>query len=930
MAFKTKTVSPRKGLTPQPLFKPKPPDVVVVEGDFTGRWKRSLTDRQKDLLKRAGGELDEEALVAKGLTRNEAAEVLRLSREKQAALRQDFFLGSPGGPNDKSITEEQKAKSAREKREMFFEGDAPGDEEPSDESQGIAFENLSPSARVEPEQDAEEAGTGRPITPSEKVQPKAKRGLAAPPSPYATEVGETILDKPDNSAPPAQEAQRDDNGRFTAPDVRRQLFPSGTPTTEAREAAIKGETLPGGITQKILSQEEKQDVREAESAYETRRKTLAVQYAREKQTAQRAGLELTETEEQFVTRALGEKDRFISDDLTEKRVARASAPTNVDTVRDVVLDLLPVVGTVRAGQFLAENYEAMTPGERAISAGLVGLSVAGDVLFFVPAIKVGVTALRGGTVVARTTAATAERFAVEAARPGVRTVAIAAVRTEKEIEEATKAARALRPIKTVRAVNVETQATKAGIDDAIETGRIVAQESGRKPTLVINVERGITKAQTKEIAEVVDRQPVFRSVIIRSSESAALSDKATRDVAEALAKAQLGSGATAKDVAQQAARIEGTLKGTSGKGKVFQGEKAGERLAKAIGQEGAKSPSTRARPQLKVRAEHQIRQPAKRITRTKKEVMWEPEGPFGSFKGGDGGIAVKAPPRGGTSTTRLGTKAARPSGLIVAVSGTGVSIGAAARVLLPEPTGQPTKTPGRGPSITPTTGPGLRPGRGPGGGIQPTPAPPKTRPATRPGEKPQTKTRQEPGGEPSIRPGIKPTVTTDKEPSITPGGAPGVETGVTTRITPSVEPGTRAATAAALRAQPATETKTETKTKTKTKGVARIATRFRLPSGATLEPGEYPRVVEITSGVSTQRIDLDTGQRRFTATPKGQETDPLRPSFRVVSTDDTPPVARRLRMGVVDLVISPVAVDVLPRKDVADQGRLRARLRAKM
>ena len=103
---------------------------------------------------------------------------------------------------------------------------------------------------------------------------------------------------------------------------------------------------------------------------------------------------------------------------------------------------------------------------------------------------------------------------------------------------------------------------------------------------------------------------------------------------------------------------------------------------------------------------------------------------------------------------------------------------------------------------------------------------------------------------------------------------------------------------------------------------------FKLPDGTTLEPGVYPRVIRLTSGISQQTIDLDTGIRTYGRTPPGLETSPLRPSFRVLRTGRTAPPMRTFGMGVVELVVTGQGVSVKKAKRRQQQFKnpLRARL----
>ena len=106
--------------------------------------------------------------------------------------------------------------------------------------------------------------------------------------------------------------------------------------------------------------------------------------------------------------------------------------------------------------------------------------------------------------------------------------------------------------------------------------------------------------------------------------------------------------------------------------------------------------------------------------------------------------------------------------------------------------------------------------------------------------------------------------------------------------------------------------------------------RFQLPTGEKLPPGQFPRVVEIITGFTRKVIDLDTGVIRDYAMPKGQYSNPLRPSFRVITTDATKPKRRTFKMGVVALEVTGERVEVRSLRAKLRPTRLKARLRARM
>jgi hypothetical protein len=64
--------------------------------------------------------------------------------------------------------------------------------------------------------------------------------------------------------------------------------------------------------------------------------------------------------------------------------------------------------------------------------------------------------------------------------------------------------------------------------------------------------------------------------------------------------------------------------------------------------------------------------------------------------------------------------------------------------------------------------------------------------------------------------------------------------------------------------------------------------------------------VEVQTGFTIRRVDLDTGrmQTRLAKDP----TLPARRTFKVITTDASAPKKRRIEMGIVDLLVSPIGV----------------------
>lgn len=132
-------------------------------------------------------------------------------------------------------------------------------------------------------------------------------------------------------------------------------------------------------------------------------------------------------------------------------------------------------------------------------------------------------------------------------------------------------------------------------------------------------------------------------------------------------------------------------------------------------------------------------------------------------------------------------------------------------------------------------------------------------------------------------------------------------------------------------AEPATRGEVSTKTDVQARRAeeTRLRSRISLAGGerrvpftidlpgrpiTALPAGRYPRVVAWKQGLVEWTVDLDTGSR----TTRAVRT-PGRPArtFRVIRTDATPPSARKLRMGIVDLNIEPGGLKFSARQKAA-------------
>ena len=105
---------------------------------------------------------------------------------------------------------------------------------------------------------------------------------------------------------------------------------------------------------------------------------------------------------------------------------------------------------------------------------------------------------------------------------------------------------------------------------------------------------------------------------------------------------------------------------------------------------------------------------------------------------------------------------------------------------------------------------------------------------------------------------------------------------------------------------------------------------FEMPSGDALPAGEFPRRVEVIAGFNRKVIDLYTGEVEDYLMPKGQFTNPLKPSFKVLSTGSSRPKRRTLNLGTLQLTVSGSGVEVSPLHAGMRGSGLRSRLRPRM
>ncbi len=93
--------------------------------------------------------------------------------------------------------------------------------------------------------------------------------------------------------------------------------------------------------------------------------------------------------------------------------------------------------------------------------------------------------------------------------------------------------------------------------------------------------------------------------------------------------------------------------------------------------------------------------------------------------------------------------------------------------------------------------------------------------------------------------------------------------------------------------------------------------RFSVPGGRTLNPGEFPEVVEWPQGEVTVRFDLRTGKASYTDRKPNKRSP--EDGFRIVTKGKNAPATRTFNMGIVDVVITQDGLDFVaagkPLKD---------------
>lgn len=180
---------------------------------------------------------------------------------------------------------------------------------------------------------------------------------------------------------------------------------------------------------------------------------------------------------------------------------------------------------------------------------------------------------------------------------------------------------------------------------------------------------------------------------------------------------------------------------------------------------------------------------------------------------------------------------------------------------------------------------------------------PKVLPKTRisPLVKPSPATQPQPARVPKPSPTAvpKPSPVADPKPAPAPKATPTPTGKPVPKPTPTTKP--------VLRRPPASR---PVKTTVKPPPGRKITRKFRLPGrdGAPkLRPGTFPRIVTWRQGFVRIKLDIDTGEKKFTRT---KEETPLTPaqSFRVVTTDRTRPKPQSFRQGVVRIDVRPNSI----------------------
>ena len=206
--------------------------------------------------------------------------------------------------------------------------------------------------------------------------------------------------------------------------------------------------------------------------------------------------------------------------LAEEAAIRATEPTRLQQLRDLALGLTPVVGTYIAAKDLAANWNELSLTQKLAGAGLVGASVAGDVLIVVPGAALATRALRGARVSQTVTTDSVEAF-VEAAVRGntrlgplgktdvgtVRTVQFDAAGSAADLKRIQEAVDGVKDAKNVKGLQVTTVPTTKGLEQAADTALEVSKVTGRKKptTVVIEVEGPLTGGDAARLAKTWDK-----------------------------------------------------------------------------------------------------------------------------------------------------------------------------------------------------------------------------------------------------------------------------------------------------------------------------------------------------------------------------------------------------------------------------------------
>ncbi len=438
-------------------------------------------------------------------------------------------------------------------------------------------------------------------------------------------------------------------------------------------------------------------------------------------------------------------------------------PEKDQAVIDMIVGMIPVVGTGIAAAGLTQGWGKMTPFQRAKAVGLIALSAGADVLIVGSSIRVLNQAARGGIVKqtlsaekasevvglakvgVKATPATKEIRSLDAAgithvstrratiRGGkVKEVSVVATGGSKHQEQVAALGKALGGgdktfSSIIKRVTVEAPATPIGMRHMGATVRALEAGGRRVNRLVIDVSTRLNKADAKKVVEHFSRSgadegilyaPFPKRITIRSTQAAQTAGRPTR---------------ATKEATRLERDIEELLSNRPGSGGFIAAESArrGGRAALAASERLSKS-TARVRTELGKRGvaaktENIVVGAASKggKTRIQRVLKLEPEAPVRGVRvkepvaagGGRGPANFFA---GGASSTKGGrltrvTGSGGPKTVFAVSPGTliiapGTTKGGAT---VPKVDGGGTGAPTRTPDVTPDTTPTVTPGKDP-------------------------------------------------------------------------------------------------------------------------------------------------------------------------------------------------------------------------